>query len=520
MTFMTTEGPHGSSALKRILRNPKARWQVAGGLFYALRSSPTLCHTGRKGVAMAGAVGNGGLGEMRLEAQGRDVESHVAATPAVRMAATVTTDVAEEPDARFMCRALGLAARGVGRTNPNPLVGAVIVRDGRVIGQGWHACYGQAHAERAALADCARRGEEPSGATVYVTLEPCAHQGKQPPCADALIEAGVARVVIGSRDPNPLVSGKGAARLEAAGIEVVRDVLRDECDAINQVFFHYITTKTPYVLAKWAMTADGRIACRNGDARWVSGPASRADAHALRNRMAAVMVGAGTVRADDPLLTCRLEGGRNPLRVVLDTELSLGLDSALVRSAAAGEAPLLVACGVTAEPAVSVGAASVSHDDTHAASARLVKADRLRALGVEVLELPRDAAGHVSLPALMAELGRRGVDSVLLEGGAHMHGSAFAAGLVDEAVAYVAPKLLGDGGAPGPVTGMAPVVMADAVRVGPPHVDVLGEDVRLCWRVEKGMVPAVGLPCVACGPLYPGGVTTAQHLVAIAKAGE
>ena len=221
------------------------------------------------------------------------------------MAGTVGTQLegvgqGEALDAAFMRRALELAACGAGHTNPNPLVGAVIERDGRVIGEGWHACYGQEHAERRALADCAARGEDPRGATVYVSLEPCAHHGKQLPCADALVEAGVARVVVGSRDPNPLVAGKGNARLREAGIEVASDVLRDECDAINQVFFRYIMSHKPYVVAKWAMTADGRIACASGDARWVTGPVAREDGHALRNRLAAIMVGAGTVAADDP----------------------------------------------------------------------------------------------------------------------------------------------------------------------------------------------------------------------------
>lgn len=495
---------------------PVGRWPA--GFFHALIRLPTPCHIGREGFAMAVVIGFDGHDETKVGVQGREAKG----CTALRTDGCTVADVAWGADAGFMRKAIELAARGVGRTNPNPLVGAVIVRDGRVIGQGWHACYGQEHAERAALADCARNGEDPRGATVYVTLEPCSHQGKQPPCADALIEAGVAHVVIGSRDPNPLVSGRGVARLEAAGIEVARDVLRAECDAINQVFFHYITTKTPYVLAKWAMTADGRIACANGEARWVSGPESREDAHALRNRLACVMVGVGTVRADDPLLTCRLTGGRNPLRVVCDTGLSVSLDSALVRSAAA-EAPLLVACGELAGSAVSCGVSVPDGDGSHAASTRLAKTDRLRSLGVEVLELPLDAAGQVSLPALMTVLGERGVDSVLLEGGARLHGSAFAAGLVNEAVAYIAPKLLGDAAAPGPVAGLAPVAMGDAVLFGVPHVDVLGEDVRMCWRVGPDAV-ARQSPCVACGPLYPGGATTAQvaawRCTADAKAGE
>lgn len=394
-----------------------------------------------------------------------------------------------EADEAFMRRALALAARGVGHTAPNPLVGAVIVREGRVIGQGWHARYGQAHAERNALDDCARRGEDPRGACIYVTLEPCSHQGKQPPCADALVRAGVSRVVIGSRDPNPLVSGRGAARLRAAGIQVVQDVLRDECDAINQVFFKYITTGMPYVAAKWAMTADGHIACANGDSRWVSGEDSRRDAHALRNRLSAVMVGIGTVKADDPLLTCRLPGGRNPLRVVCDTRLSIDPDCALVRSAAAGDAPLLVAC------------AEVVADSE--------KARELQELGVDVLGVSCGDDGRLDLRALMEALGSRGVDSVLLEGGAHLMGAAFEAGIVDEAAAYVAPKLLGDEAALSPAAGLVPTRMADALAFGAPHVDVLGQDVRICWRVGEDALRA-GLSCVACGPLYPGGTTTAQ----------
>ena len=394
-----------------------------------------------------------------------------------------------EADEAFMRQALALAACGVGHTSPNPLVGAVIVRDGRVIGQGWHACYGQAHAERNALDDCVRRGEDPRGAFVYVTLEPCSHQGKQPPCADALVQAGVARVVIGSRDPNPLVSGRGVARLQAAGIQVVQDVLRDECDAVNQVFFMYITTGAPYVVAKWAMTADGHIACANGDSRWVSGEDSRRDAHALRNRLSAVAVGIGTVEADDPLLTCRLPGGRNPLRVVCDTRLSIDADCALVRSATAGDAPLLVACGE--------GAAGSE------------KARELRELGIEVLGVACGADGRLDLRALMEALGVRGVDSVLLEGGAHLMGAAFEAGIIDEAVAYVAPKLLGDADALSPAAGLEPTRMADALAFGAPHVDVLGRDVRICWRVGEDASQGA-LSCVACGPLYPGGATTEQ----------
>ena len=381
-------------------------------------------------------------------------------------------------DARWMRRACELAGRSTGYTNPNPLVGCVIVRDGHVIGEGWHERYGEAHAEVNALAACARSGENPAGATVYVTLEPCAHQGKQPPCADALVQARVARVVIGSRDPNPLVAGKGAARLEAAGITVERDVLRAACDALNPVFFHYITTKRPYVVAKWAMTADGRIACASGDSRWVSGPASREDVHRLRHRLAAIVVGAGTVAADDPALTCRLGDipVNQPVRVVCDSRLAIAEDSQLVRTV--GEAPLLVACGEEA-PVTA-------------------KAARLRARGVEVVSLP-GADGRVDVRALVELLGARGIDSLLLEGGARLQASFWEAGLVNEAVAYVAPKVVGGAGAPGPVAGTGVAAMGEAIRLGEPHVTLLGSDVRMVWPV--GVDGAARVACGAPGSL-------------------
>lgn len=381
-------------------------------------------------------------------------------------------------DERFMQQAVLLAGRAAGFTNPNPLVGCVIVRDGRVIGEGWHKRYGEAHAEVNALADCARNGEDPAGATVYVTLEPCAHQGKQPPCADALVKAGVIRVVIGSRDPNPLVAGKGAARLEAAGVQVDRDVLRGACDALNPVFFHYITTGRPYVVAKWAMTADGRIACASGDSRWVSGDWSREDVHRLRHRLAAIMVGAATVAADDPALTCRLAGPvSQPLRVVCDSRLSIAEDAQLMRTV--DRAPLLVACGEEAPVAV--------------------KAARLRELGVEVASLP-GPDGRVDVRALMELLGARGVDSVLLEGGARLQAAMWEAGLVNEAVAYVAPKVAGGAGALGPVAGAGVARMADAYELGEPHVALLGSDVRIAWRVGATSEERAGA-CVSCGPL-------------------
>ena len=240
--------------------------------------------------------------------------------------------------------ALELAKRGCGWTNPNPMVGAVLVKHGRIIGQGYHTRYGELHAEREALKACT---ESPEGATMYVTLEPCCHHGKQPPCTDAILEAGIARVVVGSEDPNPLVAGKGLERLRVQGVEVATGVLRDACDALNQVFFHFIQTRRPYVVMKYAMTMDGKIATRTGASQWITGEAARRRVHQDRHRYAAVLAGIGTVLADDPLLTCRLEGGKNPIRVLCDTHLRIPLHSQIVRTAR--EVPTILAA-VSPEP--------------------------------------------------------------------------------------------------------------------------------------------------------------------------
>lgn len=410
-------------------------------------------------------------------------------------------------DARFMRRAIALAWRGAGWTNPNPLVGCVIVRDGHVIGEGWHERYGCAHAERNALADCARSAgiaqdvstdDAPADpayscardATAYVTLEPCCHTGKQPPCTDALIAAGVTRVVVGSRDPNPLVAGKGCAALRAAGIRVDTDVLRDECDQLNPVFFHFITTGLPYVVAKWAMSADGKIACASGDAHWVSGPESRADGHELRHRLAAICVGINTVLADDPMLTCRREGveSSQPVRVVLDSQLRTPVDCALVRSCAAGEAPLVVAtCANTRDGASAVGG----------------KAEQLRSCGVDVLHVPANEHGHVAVRPLLSELGKRGIDSLLIEGGSHIHGAFFDEDLVNEVVVYIAPKVVGGADAPSPVGGHGAARMNDAVALGRATSSVLGGDVKLVFAPASNARVADQTPASRMGASCP-----------------
>ena len=342
----------------------------------------------------------------------------------------------------YMWRAIELARNGEGWTNPNPLVGAVIVKDGMVIGEGWHHKYGELHAEREALKDCRARGNDPAGADIFVTLEPCCHFGKQPPCTQAVLEAGIKRVFVGSRDPNPLVHGKGNAFLRENGIEVIEDFLREECDNLNPIFFHYITTGLPYVALKYAMTADGKIATKTGASKWITGEEARAYVHRLRNRYAAILCGIGTVLADDPLLNCRMEGGHNPLRVICDSKLRISLDSQIVRTA--NEIPTIVAC---AEEALPVEGKPKPGQEA------LEKITALKAACVEVLRLPATSKGSVDLSVLMRTLGERKIDSVLIEGGAQINYSALAAGLVNRIYTFIAPKLFGGSAAKGPVGG-------------------------------------------------------------------
>lgn len=351
-------------------------------------------------------------------------------------------------DVDYMRQALALAERGRGWTNPNPMVGAVLVKNGRVIGEGWHQRCGGLHAEREALQNCT---ESPAGATLYVTLEPCCHHGRQPPCTSAILEAGIARVVVGSGDPNPLVAGKGIALLRAGGVKVESGILREACDALNTVFFHFIRTKRPYVVMKYAMTLDGKIAARTGASQWITGETARRRVHEDRGRCAAIMAGVGTVLADDPLLTCRIEGLPNPLRVICDTHLRTPPSSQIVRTAK--EVPAVLAC-VSPDP------------------------ERRRVLedaGCQVWDLP-EKNGHVDLKALMERLGAAEIDSVMLEGGGTLNWAALESGIVRRVQAYVAPKLFGGGDAKSPVEGLGVALPEQAAVLKRLTVTALGED--------------------------------------------
>ncbi|MDR7554470.1 MAG: bifunctional diaminohydroxyphosphoribosylaminopyrimidine deaminase/5-amino-6-(5-phosphoribosylamino)uracil reductase RibD [Armatimonadota bacterium] len=341
--------------------------------------------------------------------------------------ATVADTSERTDDRRYMEEALALAARAAGRTSPNPMVGALVVAGGEVVGRGFHARAGEPHAEVLALREAGMRAR---GATVYVTLEPCAHQGRTGPCADALVAAGVRRVVVAMVDPDPQVRGRGLARLRAAGVEVDVGVLEDRAQRLNEAFIKHRVTGLPFVTLKWAMSLDGRIAGAGGRPVAVTGEAARRYAHELRNTHDVVLVGVGTVLADDPLLTCRLPGGRTPMRVVVDSHLRTPPTARVV--ATAGEAPTLVATTTAASP---------------------TRVEALRRAGVEVL-VQEHAVPRVALRPLLEDLGRRGVLSVLVEGGATVHAAFLAAGLADKVIALVAPVLIGEPGAPAPVAAL------------------------------------------------------------------
>ena len=381
-------------------------------------------------------------------------------------------------DREYMLRAIELAKRGEGWVNPNPLVGAVIVKDGRIIGEGWHRKYGELHAERDALAALT---EPADGATIYVTLEPCCHYGKQPPCTLAIIEHGISRVVIGSRDPNPKVAGGGVRALRERGITVEEDFMREECDKLNQAFFHYITTGTPYVKMKYAMTADGKIATRTGTSKWISGEASRARVHRWRNACMGIMAGIGTVLADDPLLNCRIPGGKDPVRIICDTNLRIPEDSQICRTA--GQYETIVVCGVVTEgrgPDTVLVVTEGRGPDTV-----LTKAQRLRQMGITVWNLPDENSpgNKVSLKKLMKELGSRKIDSVLLEGGGTLNESAPREGIVQEVSVFVAPKIFG-GQAKTPVEGQGVAFPSEALQMEMISTEAVGEDLLITYRVK------------------------------------
>ncbi|ONI47204.1 riboflavin biosynthesis protein RibD [Candidatus Epulonipiscium fishelsonii] len=325
----------------------------------------------------------------------------------------------------YMQIALELALKGIGKVNPNPLVGAVIVRNDEIIGSGYHERYGELHAERNALKNCK---VSPSGGTMYVTLEPCCHYGKTPPCIDAIIESGIKKVVIGILDPNEKMAGRSVKILQEAGIEVVVGILEKECGDINEIFFHYIKNKTPYVLMKYAMTLDGKITTISGESKWITNKKSRENVHKTRNRYMAIMVGVGTVLEDNPELTCRLNNGRNPIRIICDSKLRTPIHSKVVS---------------TAKSTKTIIATTVTNEETY--KQYLVK-------GVEII-VTKNKDGRVDLNELMQILGEKGIDSILLEGGGSLNFSALDSEMVNKIHCYISLKIFGGENAKSPIMG-------------------------------------------------------------------
>ena len=347
-----------------------------------------------------------------------------------------------------MEKALELAAMGIGKVNPNPLVGAVIVKNGEIIGEGYHECYGEAHAERNAVKNAV---EPVEGSTIYVTLEPCAHYGKTPPCVDLIIEKKFKRVVIGMLDPNEKVSGKSIEKLKKHGIEVLVGVKEEECKKMNEIFIKYITSKIPFVVLKSGISLDGKIATYSGESKWITSEESREDAQNLRNRSSSIMVGVNTVVADDPELTCRINSEKKLIRIVLDSNLSIPLDSKLVKN----------------KDKLTIVATTLNSNEE--------KKKSLRDLGVKVIEVS-EKNNRVNLKELVKILGQEGIDSILIEGGGTLNFSALEENIVDKAIFYIAPKILGGENSKSCIAGIGFSKLDDAVNLKNLSYRKIGED--------------------------------------------
>lgn len=359
---------------------------------------------------------------------------------------------------KYMKRAIELAKKGIGYTNPNPIVGCVVVKNDKIIAEGYHKKIGGFHAERNALTNCK---EDTTGAELYVTLEPCCHYGKTPPCTEIIIEKKIKKVYVGSMDPNKLVEGKGVKILKEHGIEVKCGILKDECDKLNEVFFHYITNKTPYVVMKYAMTMDGKIACENGDSKWVTGKDARETVQKMRNQYMGIMVGINTVLEDNPMLNCRIEENVDPIRVICDSNLRIPFESNIVNTA--NKIQTIVVC--------------TNEADTD-------KQKYLEECGVEVVRQKRK--GRVNLSELMKTLGEKGIDSILLEGGGTLNAQALKENIVNKICCFIAPKIVGGADAKSPIEGKGVEKMMEAYNIENMEIQKLGNDIMLTGYLKRG----------------------------------
>jgi|Deesub1362A_J573_1020465.scaffolds.fasta_scaffold06467_4 diaminohydroxyphosphoribosylaminopyrimidine deaminase/5-amino-6-(5-phosphoribosylamino)uracil reductase len=366
-------------------------------------------------------------------------------------------------DLRFMKRALALAVRARGRTSPNPMVGAVVVKGGRIIAEGYHRRAGTPHAEAIAVEEAGRRAR---GSTLYVNLEPCCHTKKRtPPCTGVIIGAGIKRVVVAMVDPNPMVSGRGILELRKAGIDVDVGIMEDRARRLNEAYVKYITTKRPFVILKLAQSMDGRIATSRGESKWITGEKARQMVHRLRNEVDAVMVGIGTILKDNPSLDCRIKGGRNPYRVILDTRLSIPPDSRVLKH---GDGKTIV---VT----------------TRGTQKRIRE---IKATGSRVM-IVRGKGGGVDIGALMDELGRMGIMSVMIEGGSSVGASALSEGVVDKVMFFIAPIIIGGVDAIPSIGGRSPLSLKDAIQIRQMRLRRVGGDILLEGYIRDQMSTAL-----------------------------
>lgn len=390
-------------------------------------------------------------------------------------------------DEKYMRRAIEIAKKGIGWANPNPLVGAVIVKNDKIIGEGAHLKYGSLHAERNAILSAKDNLEKDDnidsieGSTIYVTLEPCCHYGKTPPCTEAIIDNKIKRVVIGSRDPNPKVSGKGVRILREAGIEVITDFLKEECDALNDIFFHYIKNKRPYVLMKYAMTADGKIVTSTGKSKWITSALAREYVQEIRHKYMGIMVGIGTVLADDPLLNCRAKNIRNPrhpIRIICDSNLRIPIDSNIVKTASRYETILVIA-----DKNLNMGEV-VAEDIKLSTTEKGEKLNFLLDKKIKILNIFDKNNTRIDLNSLMKYLGEEGMDSILLEGGGILNESALESGIVNEIMSFISPKIFGGGGK-SPVSGNGIDEVSDAIKLSIKDIKMIGEDILIDYYVGR-----------------------------------
>lgn len=390
-------------------------------------------------------------------------------------------------DEKYMRRAIEIAKKGSGWANPNPLVGAVIVKNDKIIGEGAHLKYGSLHAERNAILsakDNLEKGDKIDsieGSTIYVTLEPCCHYGKTPPCTEAIIDNKIKRVVIGSRDPNPKVSGKGVRILREAGIEVRTDFLKEECDALNDIFFHYIKNKKPYVLMKYAMTADGKIATSTGKSKWITSALAREFVQEIRHKYMGIMVGIGTVLADDPLLNCRaknISNPRHPIRIICDSNLRIPIDSNIVKTASRYETILVIA-----DKNLNMGEV-VAEDIKLSTTEKGEKLNFLLDKKIKILNIFDKNNTRIDINSLMKYLGEEGMDSILLEGGGILNESALESGIVNEIMSFISPKIFGGEGKT-PVSGDGIDEPSDAIKLSIKDIKMIGDDILTCYYVGR-----------------------------------